>query len=380
MNKMNVAVLGLGAMGGTHVEAAKKSPYVERIYGYEPEARVRATRSETLGILPASLEEILGNPEIKLVYIASPNETHVPLAVGCLRSGKAVMCEKPMGMNLAEAAELIDVAEATKGFLQIGFELRYSKLYQQATAWIDEGLIGDVVNIQCRYYCSEFHNKNSWRSNSPGSFLIGEKLSHYLDLQRWWFEASPENIYSVSAPKVVSYFHHRDNHQMIMKFRGGKVGTLNFIMYLAASLHHDPLLEAIEKQSDDGHYLQYHICGTRGAIETDVFKRRVRRWEFTDSPICQESRIVESISYPPSEDLLSFHNTHGQNLRIAELVAHNRPPEMTAVDAFETMKLCFAAEKSENEGRIVRMDELLMRKTQEPFLRVKYSGTMPDIG
>jgi len=358
MKKMDVAILGLGGMGGTHVEAAKESPHVGTIYGYEPEPERREARSRELGIRAATLEEIWRNPAIELVTIASTNETHVPLAIAALRSGKAVMCEKPMGTSLAEATELMDVAESTKGFLQIGFELRYSALYQQTKAWIDQGLIGEVVNIQCRYYCCEFHQKDTWRSNSTGSFLIGEKLSHYLDLQRWWFGSSPESVYSVSAPKVVPYFHHRDNHQMIMKFPQGKVGTLNFIMYIAETLHHDPLLEMLEKQSDDGHYLQYHICGTKGAIENDVFKRRVRRWEFSDSPSCQESRIAETIKFTPGQDLVSFHNTHGQNLRIAELVATGCRPEVSARDAFETMRLCFAAERSENENRVVFLKEL----------------------
>jgi predicted dehydrogenase len=358
MKKIDVAVIGLGRMGETHVEAAKESPYVGTIYGYEPATERRMQRSRELNVVPATLEEIWGNPAVKLVYIASTNETHAALATSALKNGKAVMCEKPMGQNLAEAKKLIEVAEETGGFLQIGFELHYSKLYQKTKSWLDQGLIGDVVNIQCRYFCCEFHNKNTWRSNSTGSFLIGEKLSHYLDLERWWFGASPESVYSVSAPKVVPYFNHRDNHQMIMKFPGQRIGTLNFIMYIAETLHHDPLIEPLEKQSDDGHFLQYHICGTHGAIENDVFRRRLRRWQFTDGPTCQESNIVESINYPPTEDNLWIHNTHGQNLRIAELVAKNLPPEVPARDAYETMKLCFAAEKSEDEGRIIRLDDL----------------------
>jgi len=357
MKTMNVAVLGLGTMGGEHVKAAKESPHVERVYGYEPDPERRRARCAELEIAPASLETIMEDPAVKLIYIASPNDEHVPQAIMGLRKGKAVMCEKPMGTTLSEAAELVEVVEETKGFLQIGFELRYCTMYLKAKEWIDQGLIGDVVNIQCRYYCCEFHKKDTWRSRNTGSFLIGEKLSHYLDAQRWWFGASPESIYSVAAPKVVPYFGHRDNHQMILKFPGGRVGTLNFIMYLAETMHHDPLIDMLEKQSDDGHDLQYHICGSRGAIETDVFKRRIRRWQFSDAPTCQESKIVETLTFPPSDDLQTFHNSHGQDLRVAELVATGREPEMSARDAYETMKICFAAERSEDEERIVRLDE-----------------------
>ncbi len=360
MQKIDVAVIGLGGMGGTHVEAAKSSPFVERIYGFEPDEQRRISRASELGIIPATLDEIMKKASIRLVYIASINEMHVPQAILGLRSGKAVLCEKPMGLTLQEAAQLIKVHEETGGFLQIGFELHYSKLYQSVKDWIDAGLIGTPVLNDCRYYCCEAHRKNSWRSQGTGSFLIPEKLSHYLDLQRWFFADEIETVYSASAPRVVSYFKHRDNHQIITKYRKGAVATLNFIMYIAETFHRDPNREMLEQQCDDGHFLQYHICGTKGAIEADVFKRRLRRWEFTDGPQYDsiQSRIVECITFQPEEDQIWFHNTAGQNIRIAELVAKGLPPEVSAHDAFETMKLCFAAELSENENRLVQFSEI----------------------
>lgn len=353
MKKIDVAVLGIGGMGGTHSRAAKASPYVDRIFGYDVTPERTKARSAEIGIIPASLEEILNNPSVKLVTIAASNAAHVPLATAALKAGKAVMCEKPMGDTLDEARELIRVQHETGGFLQIGFELHYSRIYMMAKKWIDEGMIGTPVNIQTRYFCSEFHNKNSWRSQGTGSFLIGEKLSHYIDLQRWFFGKNAESVYSLSAPKVVEYFHHRDNHNIMTKFHGGGVGVLNFIMYLGESYQKDPLQEMLEKQSDDGHVLQYHIVGTKGAIETDVFRRRIRRWEFTDSPERQVSTIVETVGYPKEEDQEWIHNTHGQNLRIIELVACGLPPEAPAADAFETMRHCFAAEESEDTGKII---------------------------
>jgi len=360
MQKIDVAVIGLGGMGETHVGAAKSSPFVDRIYGFEPDEQRRIARAGELGVIPATLEEIMGNASIRLIYIASINEMHVPQAILALQSGKAVLCEKPMGLTLREASELIKVQKETAGFLQIGFELHYSKLYQSVKERIDAGLIGTPVLNECRYFCSEGHHKNSWRSKGTGSFLIPEKLSHYLDLQRWFFSDEFDTVYSASAPKVVSYFNHRDNHQITTKYRKGGVATLNFIMYIGETFKRDPTREMLEQQCDDGHFLQYHICGSKGAIETDVFKRRLRRWEFTDSPQdnCMQSRIVECITFQPEEDQIWFHNTAGQNVRIAELVAKGLPPEVSSMDAFETMKLCFAAEHSENENRLIHYSEI----------------------
>ena len=361
MEKIDVAVLGLGGMGETHTGAAKASPYVNKIYGYEPDPERCELRAKKLGIQPATLDEILNDPKIRFVSIAASNDAHVMLAEAALKAGKAVLCEKPMGSSLEEAIHLIQVKRQTKGFLQIGFELHYSKMYQQIKEWIDQGLIGDVVNVQCRYFCCEFHRKNSWRSNSSApSFLIGEKLSHYLDLQRWFFSGNqkPETVYSLSAPKVVPYYNHRDNHQISTRYSNGGIASLNFIMYSAESLHEDPLLEKLAKQNDDGHSLQYLVCGTKGVLETDVFKRRMRRFEFSDISDGIDNKIVETITFQKEDDQMYFHNTHGQNLRVIELAAKGLPPEVSSEDAFETMRLCFAAEKSEDTGKIIRMDEL----------------------
>lgn len=356
MNKtIDVAVLGLGGMGNTHVGAAKASPFVGKIYGYEPDSERAALRGRELEIEATSdLNAILNNPAIKLVYIAAVNEVHAELTEKALHAGKAVLCEKPMGINLEEAQRMLKAEKETGGFLQIGFELHYSKIYMTAKKWIDEGLIGTPVNCQCRYYCSEFHSKNTWRSLSEGT-LIGEKLSHYIDLQRWFIGSPVKEVFSMNAPSVVNYFNHPDNHQISMRFKSGAISNLNFVMYIAESDHRDPLLEMLEKQSDDGHFLQYHIMGTKGAIETDVFRRRIRRWEFSDSPERLVSKIVETVKYNSKDDQEWIHNTHGQNVRIAELVAKGLPPENSATDAFETMRAGFAAETSEREKRVVSL-------------------------
>lgn len=357
MNKIDVAVIGLGGMGGTHVAAAKASPYVNKIYGYEPDAGKAEKRGKELGIIAGNdINSILNNPEIKLCYIASVNEVHAEQTAMALRAGKAVLCEKPMGLSMDEAKMVMKAEKESGSFLQIGFELHYSELYTNAKKWIDEGLIGQPVNCHCRYYCSEFHRNNTWRCKSKGT-LIGEKLSHYLDLQRWFMKSPVTEVYSAAAPNVVSYFNHHDNHQIILRFASGAVASLNFIMYIGETYEEDPLRDMLDKQADDGHYLQYHIIGTKGAIETDVFRRRARRWEFSDSPTGLISKITYTSGFDKSEDNEQFHNTHGQNVRIAELVAKGLAPEVSAEDACETMKVIFAAEKSESENRVVKISE-----------------------
>lgn len=355
--RLGAAVLGLGNMGRTHVLAAKESPYIGRIVGFDPDETCAAQRAPEWGIeATMDLDVILRDPSIQSVYIASPNETHCDLTIRSLRAGKAVLCEKPMGTTLGEAQQMLQTEHETRGFLQIGFELRYSKMYQTAKQWIDAGQIGRPLNSHCDYYCSEAHGKETWRSLSSTT-LIAEKLCHYLDLPRWWFGDEVNEVYSAAAPNVVSYFNHPDNHQITCRFRNGAVSTLTFFMHTAETFAGDPLQDMLAQQRDDGHRLTYQIYGTRGAIETDAFRRRIRRWEFTDSPNKLRSHLVETITYPKEEDSLWIHNTRGQNIAVAELIAEGKKPFTPASDSWETMKLVFAAELSERERRIVRTEE-----------------------
>ena len=307
MEQFNAAVIGAGGMGKVHVDAALASPYVKNLYVVDPDPeRVKLWQGEPR-LKSATMEQILQDPTVRFVSVATPNHLHLEHAGTAMKHGKAVLCEKPMGNTLEEAREMIRIEKETKSFCQIGFELRYSQLYRIAKEWIDAGLIGDVVNIQTRYFCPESHGKNTWRSNSPEpGFLIGEKLSHYLDLQRFFFDADFESVYALAAPKVIPFCNHHDNHQIMTTFPGGKVGVLNFIMSIGETWDPAEKREMLEKQSEDGHALSYHICGTKGTIETDVFRCRIRRWEYSDAPDTLRSCIVETVTFQPEDDQRYF--------------------------------------------------------------------------
>ncbi|MFA6291070.1 MAG: Gfo/Idh/MocA family oxidoreductase [Victivallales bacterium] len=357
MKKINVAVLGLGRNGEGHLRTIRSSPLVDRIYGYEPNAERAAKRGTELGIATFSeLGMITDNPEIDLVYISSPNDFHCELAIAALNAGKAVLCEKPMGVNLAETKMMLETAERNNAFLQIGFELHYSKLYMKVKDWIAQGLIGRPLISHCVYHCSEFHDKGSWRSLSPTS-LLSEKMCHYLELPLWWFGQAVTDVYSMHAPNVIDYYNHPDNHQVSYRFANGAISQMNFTVGFANTGSGDPLIDTFEVQAEDGHALRFLITGTKGAIETDVFRRRIRRWSYSDSPERHVSTLTETINFPKEEGSRWYHNSHDQDLRVIELVASGTKPENPPHLSAEAMKLCYAAEISERENRMVKFSE-----------------------
>lgn len=357
---MKVAVLGAGAMGQSVIENLRSNPQVNCVVAYD----VRTEPLRQVGIrfgieATEDLERILCDREIRLVFITASNDAHFPLACRALEAGKAVFCEKPMAIRLEDAATMVARAEEHQAFLQIGFECRYSKLYAKVRQWIDRGLLGDVINTHCSYICSEFHGKGSWRNQlATGGGLFGEKLSHYVDLSRWWIGSPVRELISMCAPNVIPYFQVRDNYHTTFRFENGAVAHLTFMMAVAATFGGDPLQNPIDQQRGDGHELRYVIEGTRGAAETDVFGRHIKRWEFGDSPASMTSTWVEDLSWDASEDHAYFHNTTDQTADIVRRVAADEGPFTVARDSYETMKVCFAAERSADEGRLVSLDEL----------------------
>lgn len=357
---MDVAILGGGQMGVNVIEHLRDSPLVRDITVFDPKSqRLEELRQSHPVRTSHSLDRVLDDPAIRLVFITAANAAHKELAVQALEAGKAVMCEKPMATSLGDAAAMVEAAERTKGFLQVGFELRYSHLYTQVKDWIERGLLGRVVNSQCTYCTSAWGRHNLWRAASDTSGgMFGEKLSHYVDLVRWWIGDEVEEVYAVCAPNVIPYYEVHDNYHCSYRFKNGAVSHLTFMMGPAATFKGDPLQNAVSQQAGDGHMLRYMIYGEKGAAETDVFPRTMKRWEFGEDDYGQTSTWVESHTWDPEQDFAYFHNTHDQALDIVRRVAEGLSPMTSPRDALETTQLCFAAELSATEKRPVRLDEL----------------------
>lgn len=357
---IEVAILGSGKMGENVLAHLRDSPLVRGITLFDKDPERTAKLQQVQGVeIASSLEEVLQNPGIRLVFVTASNNAHKEIAVAALEAGKAVMCEKPMATTLRDAQAMMEAAERTKGFLQVGFELRYSHLYTRVKEWIDRGLLGRVINAQCTYLTSAWGRHDAWRTASETSGgMFGEKLSHYVDLVRWWVGDDVEEVYVTCAPNVIPYYEVHDNYHCTYRFKNGAVSQLTFMMGVAASFKGDPLQNAVSQQAGDGHALRYMICGEKGAAETDVFPRTLKRWEFGEDDYGQTSTWVESQTWDPEHDFAWFHNTHDQALDIVRRVAEGEPPSITPRDALETTRLCFAAELSARERRPVHLDEL----------------------
>ena len=342
-------------MGETVISHLKDSKIVTGTIAYDIRSeRIKELNSKGISATD-NLEKLLDDKEIRLVFVTASNDVHKDLTIRSLEAGKAVMCEKPMALTLSDAEAMVNKAEELKGFLQIGFELRYSKLYTKVKEWIDKGLLGKIVNTNCCYIASAWE-KNTWRiKNGACGGMFGEKLSHYVDLPRWWIGAKVVDVFSCSAPNTIPYFEIRDNYHTTYRFSNSAVSSLTFMMGPAAHFVGDPLQDMVTQQVGDGHTLKFLIVGDKGAAEAEIFGRTIKRWEYTDSPDYMVSTLIETLTWDKAEDQSYFHNTHDQTLDIVERVLKGLPPKISPADALDTMKLCFAAEQSSDTGKPVML-------------------------
>lgn len=356
--KIEIAVIGCGNMGHNDIEDLKGSPYVSRIVACDlNQERLKLTK-EKFGIeVTDNINEIWVDDDIKLVYITTPNFTHVSLAVAALKAGKAVMTEKPSGISYEEIDELLKVHKETGGFLQVGLECRnYSKLYCRMKQLIDAGEIGKLVNIHFTYSMPPFP-KEEWKYKKEQAVnMCLEKLCHYIDLVRWWNGSRVNRYIAVRAKNVIPYYEIADNFHVTYSFENGLVSNLYFNMTAAHEGNYDLLSKDVDLFDQDrmGHKLNFVLVGSEGTLECDLFQRQMRLFHHAGKPgFPHVEKLVLAESWELEDDFAYFHNTKGQNLDIAQRVASRERPAIDPEDAAETMRLCLEFEKAAEEDEWV---------------------------
>ncbi len=123
---------------GTLAAAAASSP--ERAKAFAEE-----TGAETSY---GSYAELIADPNIDIIYIATTHNFHHKNLIQCLTAGKSVLCEKPLTVNAAQAAEAIQLARQNGCFLMEGMWTRFLPAIQKAKALLQEGVIGDLLSVK----------------------------------------------------------------------------------------------------------------------------------------------------------------------------------------------------------------------------------------
>jgi predicted dehydrogenase len=189
MQKIKTAIIGTGFMGKVHAENVRRLGNVEiaAVVGSRPERAQKFAADFCIPDAAASLEEVLDRKDIAAVHICTPNVDHFPMSLAALKAGKAVLCEKPMTMNVKEARKLVEVAKAKNAVNALQHNLRYYPAVQQMRQMIAHGDLGEILIVQGTYSQDWLLYDTDWNwrldSKSNGKLrVMGDIGSHWMDM------------------------------------------------------------------------------------------------------------------------------------------------------------------------------------------------------
>lgn len=162
---VNVAVVGLGFMGVTHLRAYLQAPGARiaavcdavrlPVNGVLQGVAGNIKKSDDIDLGPQvkvyrKLEEVLADPEVELVDLCTPTMLHPEQAMAALKAGKRVFCEKPLARTSASAREILKVAEAGPGFLMPAMCMRFWPGWSWLKQVVDQQQYGKVLAARFR--------------------------------------------------------------------------------------------------------------------------------------------------------------------------------------------------------------------------------------
>jgi predicted dehydrogenase len=121
-----------------------------------------------------SYDSLFEDPEVEIVYIATPHNSHVELSIKALENGKHVLCEKPMALSYKDAQRMIEVSKKYNKFFMEAFWTRFIPSVQDVLEKINNGVIGDVnyINADFAFHGSETENKRLFEKELGGGALF----------------------------------------------------------------------------------------------------------------------------------------------------------------------------------------------------------------
>jgi scyllo-inositol 2-dehydrogenase (NADP+) len=183
LRMINVGLIGFGLAG-----RAFHAPVIHAVPGLNLAVIVQRSGNEAAELYPdarivRSVEELLAISEIQLVVIATPNDTHHPIAHQCLAAGRDVVVDKPLTPTLGEALELVRFAQERRRLLTVYQNRRYDGDFRAVQQIVAGGKLGRLVRFESNYDRFRPQLKaNAWRERSgPGTGILFDLAPHLID-------------------------------------------------------------------------------------------------------------------------------------------------------------------------------------------------------
>jgi predicted dehydrogenase len=277
MTKLNVAMIGYQFMGRAHSNAWRQvgrffdlplEPVLQVVCGRDSEGAAQAARKLGWNESSVSWQEVVARPDVDVIDICTPGDSHAEIAIAAAEAGKAVLCEKPLANRLEEAQSMLDAVRRAGVVHMLCHNYRRVPAVSLAKRLIAEGEIGELrhfrgVYLQDWIVDPEFPRVWRLQKSKAGSGALGDLASHSLDLARYlvgeiasvsslletFVKERPLEDGSGLAPVDVD-----DAALTLLRFQNGAIGSVEASRFCPGRKNHN----------------RFEINGSRGSLVFDL--------------------------------------------------------------------------------------------------------------
>jgi myo-inositol 2-dehydrogenase/D-chiro-inositol 1-dehydrogenase len=339
MTVARFGLIGYGAWGSHHARAIASVPGAQlvAVATRSQASCARATADHPGARVYADACDMLASEELDVVDVVLPSHLHHQAAKDVLLSGRHLLLEKPMCLELAQCDELIALARGRNLVLAVGHELRVSSLWGRVKELIDAGAVGEPLYALVELWRRPYRTgSDGWRYDIQrvGDWILEEPI-HFFDLARWYLAGAGEPVSVVAAAngKRPDHPELHDNFSAVVQFPRGRYAVVS--QTLAAWEHHQTV----------------KLTGTGGAIWAAWSGATDRTFEPTFGLKLMRGDKVEDVPIEtPSGEVYELVE---QVRRVAEAVTTGTPVPCSGADGRWSVAMCLKARESIAAGRPV---------------------------
>jgi predicted dehydrogenase len=326
---------GLGPRGSHWVDQLLKRDDIEIVAYVEPAAQIAEQAIEQFNLDRRSvfdtLDDAVSSVSADFVCDVTPPGVHHVIAQKAFDNGLHLLQEKPLSNDFSVAQQTVAAGRAAGMRHMITQNYRFHPCPRTTRRVLDEGLIGQVGQVDLRWYMN-------W-ADIPGSFyvtapymLINDMMVHHFDMMRYVLNADPVTVHAITWNHPWSWLKGDSAHVIVFEYPGGMRAT------------HVSLGAAVGKCTT--YWGDWSINGSRGSITWELDRMWHSHLHRTDEPVNRE--ILPD-------------DVPDQYVAIVDeffcAIDENRDPECCAADNLKSLTMVFGAIKSTVEERRVSLDE-----------------------
>jgi len=336
MKKINIAVAGLGRIGKIHLKnLCRNFPEIEVVAVMDVLDEAKNIAGEfNVPVFVTDFDKLLAVPDLDAVVICSPTDTHAGYVVKAAKAGKQIFCEKPLDLSLDRVREVLKIVDQSGVKLMLGFNRRFDPEFKKIRQLVENGSVGEVqiVKITSR---DPGPPPVSYIKVSGGLFL--DMTIHDFDMACYISGKQVKEVFAKAAVMVDPEI--------------GKAGDIDTAIITLTFA--DGSMAVIDncRKAVYGYDQRLEVFGSKGMAQAENNFPNNHKL-YTESGV--------SGDLPLHFFLERYDASYNFEIRefIDALTAGNEMP-VSGNDGLHSMAVALAAKKSVEEGRTVKLDEII---------------------